>query len=412
MNAAFFALNGPKGANRRLVFDQIRRSDVISRTDIVGTTGLSKAAVSTIVAELLAEGLVEEVGSDDANAAGRPRILLRLKETACLALGAELTDEECRVVLTDLRAQALCCVVRPVENLTPAGVLAVLSEAVAEATADVDPGRILGMGSCVPGVVHAPSGVVVSSVLLGWHSIPLHDRLASRFPWPCAVYTRGNAGAWGEHWYGSGRNIRNFMYARVGSGIGAGLIINGAPYLGQDFAAGELGHVAVQHDGALCLCGNRGCLHTVASTTALVDRSRQLMLQARHQADPIWQVAPMDLRRMAFAHVIEALNLGSRVAAEACAEVAYWLAVALGSIINLLNLDMVVIGGPIAGAQEHLLIPLREQLVRRTEATHRARVQVVLSALNEDAPAIGAASLVLHELLAPPQVYGIPYSGW
>lgn len=393
-------LDGTKELNRKLILEQIRARAGISRREIADMTGLSKAAVSTIVAELIDAGLVEETGSQS-NAIGRPRILLSLVPQAGLALGAELTAHECRVVLTDLRATPLRRVVRPVpgHDLAVDTLLAILQEAVAEVTQGVETSKILGMGLTLPAVVDPSTGTVLLSVILPWQNVALGDTLNRRFPYPVVIFSRGSAATWGERWYGAGQNAQNMLYVRVGSGIVAGLVLNGQPYLGQGFGAGELGHMTVQPDGMLCRCGNRGCLATVATTDALLSRTRQLL---REQPDnPLWTELQHRLESLSLADVVSAVAAGNDLAIQALHEIAHWLSIALAASINLLNLDMIIVGGPLLATGEALLQPLRANLHQRALPTHLARVQVVASSLKEDAPSVGAASLILHELMSP-----------
>ena len=389
-----------KELNRRLILEQIRRREPISRSEIVDATGLSKAAVSSIVAELMESGLVEEIGSQS-TAIGRPRILLSLVPDAAFTVGAELTNQECRVILTNLRAEPVARFVQPVSStdLSVETLLDILQSSVQRVTAGVDPEQILALGLCVPGIVDPATGQVAFSVLLPWRNVALGQIAAQRFTYPMAVFSRGNAATWGERWYGAGQTTTNMLYVRVGTGIVGGLVINGQPYLGQGFGAGELGHITVQPDGALCRCGNQGCLATVATVDALLSRVSQLLRDNRD--NPLWLRGHDSLNSLTLEDIVWAAEADNAVALQALAEIGRWLAIAIASAVNLLNLDMVIIGGPLEQAGERLLTPLRAELSQRALPTHLARVEVVPSALKEDAPSIGAASLVLHELMSP-----------
>ncbi len=385
--------------SRRLVFEEIRQCRTTSRAHIVRTTGLSKATVSSVVAELVGLGLVREVGSENVSL-GRPRVILELVPDARLALGAELSDDECRAVLIDLCAQPVARVTRPVTDMSVNGLLGLLQECVTEVTRGVDASRILGIGVGVPAHVHPPSGTVIRSVVIKWENVPLAQELSRRFPWPRRiVLARGHAATWGEWWYGAGRNVSDLVYIRVGSGIGAGLVFGGRLYMGQGFGAGDLGHVTVQPDGILCRCGNRGCLETLASSTAILDHARQLLREAPD--NPLWERVQKDLNRLTLPILIEAADAGNPTALEAFAEGGRWLGLAISYLVNVLSPGMIIIGGPVAGAGEAVLRPLRAELGKRSLSTNLAQTELVLSALQADAPAIGAASLILHELMAP-----------
>lgn len=393
-------LDSTKELNRRLILEQIRTHDAISRSEIVDATGLSKAAVSTLVAELIDSGLVEEIGSQS-TAIGRPRIQLSLIPQAGLALGAEMTNQECRVILTDLNATPLRHVEHPVSSidLSPTTLLNCLERCVDEVMAGMDRSRVVGMGLTIPGVIDPSTATVLLSVLLPWRNVSLANELERRFSYPVAVFSRGSAATWGERWHGAGRNVHNMLYVRAGNGIVAGLVINGQPYLGQGFGAGELGHVTVQPDGALCRCGNRGCLATVASSEALLNRVRQLLREDPN--NPLWKELDNQLEHLALADLIEAGLAGNPLVQRAFTEIARWFAIALASAINLLNLDVIIVGGPLMAAGEVFLHSLRAELSQRALPTHLASVEIVASTLKEHAPSIGAASLILHELMSP-----------
>ncbi|MCX6047972.1 MAG: ROK family transcriptional regulator [Chloroflexi bacterium] len=400
MNATPVRAENNKDLNQRIVLNEIRQRVGVSRSELVHLTGLSKATVSTIVNELIETGLVQEVGSHNPSI-GRPRISLSLVRDANFVIGVELTEEECRVVLTNLYAEPVKRVWRPVvsTDLSVPTLLLLLDQCIAELMAGVDATRVLALGVCVPGIVDSAVGMVMASVLLPWQKVHLADALRQRYPYPVAVFSRGNAATWGERWYGAGRDVSNLLYGRVGSGIVAGLVIHGQPYLGHNFGAGELGHVTVQPDGALCRCGNRGCLATVATTGALLNRVRQLL---RENVDnPLWQAWQPNFDHLTLADVVAAADDGNGIAIQAFVEIGRWLGLALASVLNLLNLDMIIIGGPMALAGQHLFTPLKNELAQRTLPTHLVKTQIVPSTLKEDAPAVGAASLVLHEFMSP-----------
>lgn len=396
----FLRLDNGKELNRRLILEQIRQKHLVSRSDIVENTGLSKAAVSSIVAEMIDAGLVQETGSQS-TAIGRPRILLAMVPDAGYTLGVELTNQECRIILTNLRAEPVRRLSEPVRlnDLSVPSLLNLLENCVTRITAGLDPKQILAMGVCVPGVVDPATGMVMLSIILPWRNVPLVSELGHRFPFPVAVFSRGNAATWGERWYGAGQNANHMIYVRVGSGIVAGLVINGQPYFGQGFGAGELGHMTVQPDGALCRCGNKGCLATVATVDALLSRISRLLRE--DLANALWGEVAHNLELLTLDKVVKAAHAGNPVVLQAIAETSRWLAIALASAVNLLNLDVIIIGGPLEQAGEYLLGPLRSELSQRALPTHLAKLEVVSSMLKEDAPSIGAASLVLHELMSP-----------
>ncbi|MCC7354410.1 MAG: ROK family transcriptional regulator [Anaerolineae bacterium] len=393
-------LEASKYLTRRLVLEQILVQRRATRAEIVQTTGLSKSAVSSIVGELIDAGLVREGGNENPSV-GRPRILLELVPESRLVLGAEIDEDACRVVLMNLCGEMVAQVALSVKDTTAPEMLKVLEEGVNQVVAGADPTRVLGLGVAIPAYVDLSSGEVIYSVVLKWNNVPLRQELAQRFPWPVAVVGRGHAAAWGEASCGIGQGVSSLLYARIGSFIGTGLVLGGRLYTGDIFLAGDLGHVTVQADGTLCWCGNRGCLATVATTGFFLSRTRQLLRTA--PTDSLWEGTQGSLERITLSMSIEAARDGSPVARQVLAEVGQWLGVASASVVNLLNLNKIIIGGPLAQAGDLLLEPLREELKRRALPLQAAQAQVVLSALHENAPALGAANLILHDLATPAQ---------
>lgn len=390
-----------KELNRRLVYEVLRTKGTTSRIEIARATHLSKATVGAIVTELLQEGFVREVGHH-APGVGRPRIVLEFVPDARFVIGSEITDAEYKVILTDLHARPRRSLSYALGSLSPEQVVETLLGAFAEIGEGIPAERILGAGVSVPAAVDSRTGTVLSSVVLGWQDVPLGTLLSRRAPWPVAVFSRGNAGAWGEKWYGAGQHVENLLYVRIGTGIGAGLVLNGQPYFGKGFSASEIGHTTVAPDGPVCLCGNRGCLAAVAAAPALAVRARHL---ARAQGDKeLPSLVNGNLELLALSHIIQAGRAGNPLARQVLAEAGQYIGLAIANALNLLDLEMVIIGGPLAEAGDLLLEPIRAEVARRSLPTVLGGAQVVLSALGPDAAAIGAASLVLHERSAPLQV--------
>ncbi len=390
-----------KDQNLRAVLEQIHQHDAVSRTEIVGATGLSKATVSALVGELIMRGLVEPIGNQN-TAMGRPRELLRLIDDAGIALGVELTDVECRVVLTNLRARLVRCVIKVVTDTSVDALLALMDASVREAIEGIDPSRILGMGVCVPGLVDTPSGTVIHAVLLGWTDVALGAMLAKRYTWPLEVFSRGNAGIWGEHRYGSGTGLQNISVCagrwrdrfRVDD---QRTTVSGNGFRGR-------------RDRACCGVRGMTCAVYVASSAVWRPSPRPARSSLMSgdcwsirsiRADDLWKIVGNDPRTLDFPMVLAAAERGNTLATQAIGEAGRWLGFCLASIVTLLNLDMVIMDGPLIQAGDAIWHPLRHEFARYCAEPNLERVEIVPSILKENAPAIGAASLILHEQIVP-----------
>ncbi|MGI8912968.1 MAG: ROK family protein, partial [Chloroflexota bacterium] len=255
------------GRGREAVLAVIRRRGQTTRTELAAACGLSKAQVSDIVAALLSDGIVREVGTKQ-EGRGRSRIVLELNATAHLVLGAQLDDERCVAILADLQARPQVVETVGITGGRPEDFVAALTTAVERLRAQTAT-PILGLGVGTPGSLDLAGRIIRLSVPHGWRDIPIADLIEARIALPIRVANRAKVAVLGEHWHGRAQGIQDVAYVFVGNGIIAGLLIDGKLYFGAG-GAGELGHVTVVPDGPVCGCGNRGCLHMFASGAAIV----------------------------------------------------------------------------------------------------------------------------------------------
>src|SRR6059058_1429661 len=275
------SLESLRRLNRLRVIRALREEGQISRAEIARRTGLSRSTVSSLVADLQADGLVverPEPGSAYGAQGGRPPILLSFDASAGAAVGIDFGHSHLRVAVSDLGSTILAERTRPLDTDHDAQEgLDAAAELVDETLADagVDRAAVIGAGMGLPGPIEQGDGTVGSSAILpGWIGMTAETEMRRRLEIPVMVDNDANLGALAEAAFGAGRDAGDLVYLKVSSGIGAGLILNGRLYRGCGGLAGELGHVLVDPDGIVCRCGNRGCLETVAGTGAVVDRLR------------------------------------------------------------------------------------------------------------------------------------------
>ena len=346
--------------NRALVLQTLFHSGPSSRADLARETALTPVTVSDLVADLVAEELVEELGVRAEARVGKPARILGLRADAAHIVSLDLSDESAMLgAVLDLSGTVLHRRAAPLRRRTGeaavAAVLELCRELVALATRPV-----LGVGVGSPGVVD-PDGVVLQAPNLGWQKLPLRDRLTEALGLPVHVANDANTAALGEHTFG-GAAGSGLMLVRIGRGVGAGLLLDGALLGGHHYAAGEIGHVIVDERGAPCACGRRGCLETVVGAPAL---------------------------RAAIA--------GSTPAGAAAALTAAGrrLGIALAPVVSALDLREVVLSGP----ADLLGGPLQDAAVaairKRTIPVVGDDVELRLASLGDDVVLAGAAVLVL-----------------
>ncbi len=387
-------------AHRAAVLAALRRLPVATQASLATHTGLSQATVSRILAELRRANVVDSVGSASGSGGRRPE-LVRLNPDARLAVGIEFEDLHCVAALTNFRARLQSRVVTQALYTSEDALVETAAAAFAEVTKGVLSGRVCAVGIGAPGVVDTPGGVLRVAPQLGnLHDVPLAARLEQRLGLPVVIASRSKAAAIGEYLYGAGRESEHLMYLWIGSGIGAGLIFDGELHLGAASAAGGLGHVVVAEEGPLCDCGGRGCLQAVAAGPAIARRACELLRAGEHSAIEALAGGVLDL--VDAETVIRAGRDGDPLARRILDEAGTYLGRAVAMAVNLLNPDLVIVGGPVGEPAAPLVIPaIARELRARALSVPRAAVRLVPGTLGENAGAIGAAALALEVAFAP-----------
>ncbi|MFZ5817825.1 MAG: ROK family transcriptional regulator [Bacillota bacterium] len=394
-----------RAINKQRVLRLIRSAGSISRADLAEQTGLTRPTVSAVVAELLEEGWVEEVGTGESSG-GRPPILLRFNPQARWVIGAELGAGHVRAVLADLSGQVVRRIKHRVESSDPLVEIGRVEQAIRTLIAELPPTRlpipVAGVGLGITGLVDRKNGLWRYSPHYEVRNLPVVQLLEERLVLPVWIENDARAMAWGERSFGAARGVDNLAYIRVGVGIGAGIIIGGELYGGAHEGAGEIGHTIVMENGPRCRCGSDGCLETLASAVAIARRAHQRL--AAGEPSLIRDLLEGQIEKVIATTVIEAADAGDSLARETLAEAGRYLGLGIGSMINLLNPAMVIVGGGTSRAGELLMGPLREAAFSRALPTVREKVPIVRTALGEDSGPLGGAALVIEELFRSPTV--------
>jgi N-acetylglucosamine repressor len=255
--------------NERLVLTTIYDNAPVSRADVARLTGLTRTTVSDVMDGLIESGLCREVGRGPSTG-GKAPIMLEVPDTARLLVGVDLGDRVFTAATVNLRGEILDRVDVPSEDADGEVALSLALDLIGRVLGTAT-GPILGIGIGAPGLVDTTVGTVIQAVKRDWRELPLAAIVAERFGLPVHVANDSQAAGLAEHVFGAVRGP-NLITVKVGQGIGAGLVLNGELFEGDGFGAGEIGHTVVDPDGELCRCGRRGCLETVASARAVLNR--------------------------------------------------------------------------------------------------------------------------------------------
>jgi predicted NBD/HSP70 family sugar kinase len=374
-----------RALGRIRVLEALNESAQLSRPDLTRQTGLARATVGSVIADLIAAGIVTEHGTDRAAQAGRtgrPARTIRLLPSAAYAVGVDIGHDHVRCVVCDLSGEPVSDqTVELAVDREPNDALALVSTLVAEATAGVPRDRILGLGVDIASPIDPRTGILrAEAVMPAWVGLRINDDLARRTGLTVRSMNDANAGVIGERRYGAAHDCADVIYIRLSSGIGAGVVCDGRTLLGSAGLVGEIGHLPVANAGAICRCGNRGCLETVASPTAIAE-----------------QLAPSLGRTVTVDELLTLVRDGHRGAIRAVQDAGNAVGRAVAASVTLLNPQLVVVGGELAAAGETLLTPLRRAVERYGMSPHVANLQIVAGALGDSACVRGAAALVLAE---------------
>jgi predicted NBD/HSP70 family sugar kinase len=382
-----FGLAGTRELNRLRVMQALLRNPGSSRNDVARLTGLSRPTVSTLVDELEAAGIVEQHADRDEErprSAGRPPMYVSLAPRAAFAVGLDFGHQHIRAGVCDLSGTLVADDWSQAEvDHAPTASLDLAHELVQSVlkTANVDRRHVIGVGMGLAAPIDSATGTAyVEGILPSWGGVSPAEEMEARLGLPVQIENDANVGALGEHMFGAGRGVEDMVYVRLSAGIGLGLILGGRPYRGKCGVAGELGHVASVENGMICRCGNRGCLETVASPVAVA----RLLEYSRGE--------PVSVQRL-----LELVAQGDRGARRAVADAGAAVGNAIAAVVNVLNPELVVIGGDLAGAGAVLLDPLRTAIERRAIAPAVAAVRVTQGALGDKAEVLGAAAVLLSQ---------------
>ncbi|MEY4172998.1 MAG: hypothetical protein RI900_163 [Actinomycetota bacterium] len=386
--------------NLSLVLRQVSSAGVHSRASVAADTGLTRATVSSLVDDLIRRGLVKEVGHSDDRRMGRPATILEPDGSRVVAIGIEIDVGAMYVVALDLAGRVVHQRRRILGGSTDVdSLLSRMVEEIRVATRRVEAegGRVAGLSVAVPGIADVGGGVVVRAPNLGWRNVPLRDRLATRLgaDLPIVIDNEANLGAVAELRSPAMTDVRHLVYLLAVSGVGAGVVLDGALFRGASGAAGEFGHTTVKPDGLLCACGSRGCWETTIGLRALLhstvpDLADALLADTRRGTEQ--KVEP----------VVERARSGDRTALAGLRTFGRWLGVGLANVIDACNPEVIVLAGFLPAVSSWVMPSAMNAVHANVLPESVATCRVVSTTLGFTAGARGGAMLAIDQIIADP----------
>ncbi|AKQ75564.1 ROK family transcriptional regulator [Bacillus licheniformis] len=378
-----------KSVNKSIILNKIRTSEPISRAEIAKETKITPPTVSSIVKELIGQGLVKE-STLGHSSGGRKPTMLHINTGAYYVIGIDAGPETVECILTDLAGGILqrtsSLLKKPLTNETFIDVLKENVYAIL-GRADVNQEKIIGIGIAMHGVVDAETGMSRIAPILNLTNIPIKDVLEQEFNLTVRVENDARAMALGESWFGGRDDAGSMAAVNIGRGVGAGIVINGKLYHGAEGIAGELGHMIIDINGEKCECGNRGCLQTIVSGKAIAERGKKRLKESTDS------LTAKDLFEMA--------ENGCQTCIELFQETGVIIGIGLTNFIHLVNPGKIVLGGGVMKGGRFILPAIRETIQQKALTAEARQTEVTITKLGDEATLYGAVSLLLAELFDP-----------
>ena len=411
-----------KSVNKSLVLNKIRTNQPISRAQIAKDTKLTPPTVSSIVRELLAEDLVVESSLGESQGGRKPTMLLINQDALCV-IGVDAGADWIKCFVSNLSGKIVArvepkSIKRPI---TEADFLADLIEVIHSALDSLSkPDKVMGIGVAMHGVVDVENGLSLVAPNLGLRDIPIMEALEKEFEMIVKVENDVRAMALGESWLNQLDHIGSMLMVNMGSGVGAGLVIDGKLYHGAADLAGEVGHMTIDLNGDVCTCGNKGCFQTFASGDAIVKQAKSFIKQALQQGN---QIDPSRYSAVQLTEDLQALIQqnaedyqqfldeditfedihnkaikGDEICVHLLRKIGEIIGIALTNLVHVINPDLIVLGGSVSKAKAFILPVITEMIQQRGLTKEAKQTKIAVTAFGDDATLMGAVSLLLVEL--------------
>lgn len=384
-----------KGMNESVILNIIRKMGPISRADIAKETNLTPPTVTNIVNKLLAGNVVIEYKVGESSG-GRPPILIKLNPDFMNIIVIHISTYTLHQYTLDAELNTVKSEKHSIKGLKKEEVLDLLLSTLEKAIKEA-PQNVSGIGIVVRGPVKMKEGISVFAPNIGWRNMPLKSIVEEKFGIPTYIVNDVRAMALGEFHMGKAKDVVNMIFLKVGYGIGSAILINGRIYTGASDSAGEIGHTTIDVAGPQCSCGNYGCFEALASEKALVNFVVKAIKEGTDSI--VYQMAEGMLDSVTPEMIYEAAKLNDDLAVSTLRIIGRYLGIGIANIINTFNPELILIGGGIVQGREFFEDIMRETAKKRAFESAFNACSIAFSELGPNATLIGAANLVMDEVL-------------
>jgi len=370
--------------NRSAILELVRQYSPIARSEISRLLELSLPTVIRLVDELIEDGLVRSTG-ETAGKAGRPRELLEYNKNGSAVIGIDLGGTKLYGALANIGGEIIGQVHKSQHSSTGDESFALVEEMIRSLIklAEEKKQKLLGIAVGAPGITHVKTGMVEWAPSLNWRDFPLRQRIADQFHLPVVVDNDVNLAVLGEQWFGAGKGVSNLLLLAIGTGMGAGVVIDGVIYRGHNESAGEAGYLLPGIDALGQHYDQFGAMENIVSGTGIAQRANKL-LNSRKSKSRFAEMTASD--------VFDSARKGESWANQIVDETVDYLSMVIANISTILDPELIILSGGVSNSTDLLIPPILERLEGVIQ--HIPRLEV--STLGARATVMGAISLILH----------------
>jgi predicted NBD/HSP70 family sugar kinase len=382
--------------NRSIILRTIRHYGPISRSEIAKKNKISPTTVTAAVKELIRQGLVYEDGVG-VSTGGRKPVLVRFSSESKFIIAVAITNSSIKIAEMNLEAKVRRQKVFPVYNLTGKLVIDYLLKSIGQFLEEYsDLTKCIGISIISPGIINVDKGIIYENTKLKLKNIPLKEMVEKQFKLKTWLENDANAIALAEKRFGAYRKFKNLIYITIGDGVGAGIIVNGSIFRGCRGGAGEVGHTSIDRNGIPCDCGNTGCLENYVSWPAIC--SKVLSSVAQGKPTMMSESVKGDISRITPSIFSDALKKNDQLAKEIMKDTAAYLATGMVNLVNLLNPDIIILGGKVAYDNQFLLSQVKKLVFQKALNILTDKLEICPTSLEKDFRMIAAATIPLQEI--------------
>jgi predicted NBD/HSP70 family sugar kinase/biotin operon repressor len=390
-----------RNRNLALILSYLHQNSPISRAELSTQLGINKASISTTVRELINEGIVVEIGQKTGvQDVGHPSIDLMINPDSGRVIGVNLGPDHVAAIVTDMAPNILWRKEIPINGKSESfdilgHVKNIIDEACAIARSYHLP--VFGLGFGLPGMLDIETNTLLAAFELGWRDIDLNPLMKGNEDIRFFTGNEAHMGAMGESYFGIPFKSRAALYINWGVELSGGIIINENVVPGGLGLAGEIGHFSLDPDGEICTCGNKGCWNTFVNQQSIFKRISTSITNGR--SSKIFQLANGQLDQINLRMVMQCAFQGDPIVLEVLSETGKWLGIGIANFVNVLNPELVIVGGPISQAYNLISSSIISEVDRCALSWQKKACQIRLAQFRQDSSLIGAIATVIWNIL-------------